>query len=60
MTALPIACMAVVAIWLWREKRRDDSWGLALVDVGQAGKVIAWIGMATAVGDDAVLIRGLK
>ena len=29
-----------VAIWLWREKRRDDSWGLALVLGGALGNIV--------------------
>jgi signal peptidase II len=29
-----------VAIWLWREKRRDDAWGLALVLGGALGNIV--------------------
>jgi len=29
-----------VAIWLWREKRRDDAWGLALVLGGALGNIL--------------------
>lgn len=29
-----------VAVWLWREKRRDDAWGLALVLGGALGNIL--------------------
>jgi len=29
-----------VAVWLWREKRRDDAWGLALVLGGALGNIV--------------------
>ncbi len=34
------AIAAFVAVWLWREKRRDDAWGLALVLGGALGNIL--------------------
>jgi signal peptidase II len=37
---LTTAIALFVAIWLWREKRRDDAWGLALVLGGALGNIV--------------------
>jgi signal peptidase II len=40
LVALTTAIALFVAIWLWREKRRDDAWGLALVLGGALGNIV--------------------
>jgi len=40
LVAMTTAIAMFVAIWLWREKRRDDSWGLALVLGGALGNIV--------------------
>jgi signal peptidase II len=39
LVAMTGAIALFVAIWLWREKRRDDAWGLALVLGGALGNI---------------------
>jgi signal peptidase II len=40
LVALTTGIAIFVAIWLWREKRRDDAWGLALVLGGALGNIV--------------------
>jgi signal peptidase II len=40
LVALTAAIATFVAIWLWREKRREDAWGLALVLGGALGNIV--------------------
>lgn len=40
LVALTSAIAIFVAVWLWREKRRDDAWGLALVLGGALGNIV--------------------
>lgn len=40
LVAMTSAIAVFVAIWLWREKRRDDAWGLALVLGGALGNIV--------------------
>lgn len=40
LVALTSAIALFVAVWLWREKRRDDAWGLALVLGGALGNIV--------------------
>jgi signal peptidase II len=40
LVAMTSAIALFVAIWLWREKRRDDAWGLALVLGGALGNIV--------------------
>jgi signal peptidase II len=40
LVAMTTAIALFVAIWLWREKRRDDAWGLALVLGGALGNIV--------------------
>jgi signal peptidase II len=40
LVALTAAIAAFVAIWLWREKRRDDSFALALILGGALGNIL--------------------
>ena len=40
LVALTTGIALFVAIWLWREKRRDDAWGLALVLGGALGNIV--------------------
>ena len=40
LVGLTTAIALFVAIWLWREKRRDDAWGLALVLGGALGNIV--------------------
>jgi signal peptidase II len=40
LVAITTAIALFVAIWLYREKRRDDAWGLALVLGGALGNII--------------------
>jgi signal peptidase II len=40
LVALTCAIAAFVAVWLWREKRRDDAFALALVLGGALGNIL--------------------
>jgi signal peptidase II len=40
LVAMTTAIALFVAVWLWREKRRDDAWGLALVLGGALGNIV--------------------
>lgn len=40
LVALTVAIAIFVAIWLWREKRRDDSFALAIVLGGALGNIV--------------------
>ena len=40
LVAMTSAIALFVAVWLWREKRRDDAWGLALVLGGALGNIV--------------------
>jgi signal peptidase II len=40
LVAITTAIALFVAIWLYREKRRDDAWGLALVLGGALGNIV--------------------
>ena len=40
LVAMTGAIATFVAVWLWREKRRDDAWGLALVLGGALGNIV--------------------
>jgi len=40
LVAMTLAIALFVAVWLWREKRRDDAWGLALVLGGALGNIV--------------------
>lgn len=40
LVAMTTAIAIFVAIWLWREHRRDDAWGLALVLGGALGNIV--------------------
>ena len=40
LVAMTTAIAIFVAVWLWREKRRDDSFGLALVLGGALGNIV--------------------
>jgi signal peptidase II len=40
LVALTAAIATFVAVWLWREKRREDAWGLALVLGGALGNIV--------------------
>jgi signal peptidase II len=40
LVAMTSAIAIFVGIWLWREKRRDDAWGLALVLGGALGNIV--------------------
>ena len=40
LVALTVAIAVFVAIWLWREKRRDDSFALAIVLGGALGNIV--------------------
>lgn len=40
LVAMTGAIATFVAMWLWREKRRDDAWGLALVLGGALGNIV--------------------
>ncbi len=40
LVALTIAIALFVAIWLWRERRRDDSFALALILGGALGNIV--------------------
>ena len=40
LVGMTTAIALFVAVWLWREKRRDDAWGLALVLGGALGNIV--------------------
>ena len=40
LVGMTTAIATFVAVWLWREKRRDDAWGLALVLGGALGNIV--------------------
>lgn len=40
LVAMTTGIALFVAVWLWREKRRDDAWGLALVLGGALGNIV--------------------
>lgn len=40
LVATTTAIALFVGVWLWREKRRDDAWGLALVLGGALGNIV--------------------
>jgi signal peptidase II len=40
LVALTVAIAIFVAVWLWREKRRDDSFALALILGGALGNIL--------------------
>lgn len=40
LVAMTSAIALFVGVWLWREKRRDDAWGLALVLGGALGNIV--------------------
>jgi signal peptidase II len=40
LVALTMAIAAVVAVWLWRERQRDDAFGLGLILGGALGNIL--------------------